>query len=183
MVLIKKRFQNIKLKLKQAIRAKNTPHDIALGFMLGTFVAILPTPGFSIALGLTIAVLHRRMSKIALAAAYAVWNPLTTAPIYALSYKLGNLLFGCAEVVRFHLEFWNHAWNLTMRFLVGAGLIALLAALVSYFVVKALAGQYQRRRAARLYASQLKKGMISGLTNPKTAKILVNHIPTEEVKP
>lgn len=50
--MIKKWTTKIKEHFQEIIRTKPSPHAIALGFTIGTFISILPTPGLNFALGL-----------------------------------------------------------------------------------------------------------------------------------
>lgn len=66
------------------------PEQIALGAAIGVFVALTPTVGFQMILAAVIATWCRASRP---AAVIPVWitNPLTIAPIYALTYQFGRL--------------------------------------------------------------------------------------------
>src|SRR5690606_31228748 len=67
--------------------------QLALGFALGTFIAVLPTPGFGVLIGIFLVFLFKRINKYTMLFSFAVWNPLFLTPIYLLSYKIGSWLF------------------------------------------------------------------------------------------
>lgn len=127
----------LKHHFKEVLALKTTPHEIALGFSVGTTIAILPTPGISILIGLLIILLYERISKISLFAAMAIFNPFVMAPVYVASYSLGNLLLGNApvEIIGF-----TGIWEYTRRFLLGnviiAGIIGMLSYYTIYFITK-----------------------------------------------
>ena len=131
--------------LSEVIRIKKSTHSIALGFSIGTFISILPTPGFSILIGLLILLIFKKVNKIAMLAAFVIWNPLVQAPIYLLSYKLGDLLLGAYPVVEYQLPFWYTVYHFSRRFFVGNLIIGVCLAITSYFLVKQLAQFYQRK--------------------------------------
>jgi uncharacterized protein (DUF2062 family) len=136
----KKSFKNkIKHHFEEILRTKISPHSIALGFSVGTFLAILPTPGFSILLGFLVILISEKINKYSLLFAMALWNPLVLLPIYGLSYKIGDMIFKDAPQKTFEIIFVDKFVNITRRLLVGNLLIALALAFISYFVVKFIA--------------------------------------------
>jgi len=108
------------------------PHEIALGFALGTFIALLPTFGFSVLLGLLLIFLFPNTNRPAVFLSLAVWNPIVQIPIYAASFYVGTMLFGNMPVVQYDLELLNQAYTFTRRFLVGHLLISTLLTIVAY---------------------------------------------------
>ncbi|MDP2310014.1 MAG: DUF2062 domain-containing protein [Pseudomonadota bacterium] len=75
------------------IRAPGAPRDVALGMAIGLFVSLIPVAQTLIALG--VAEAFRRFTRFKpsrVAAALGVWltNPLTAAPLYALSLLIGR---------------------------------------------------------------------------------------------
>ena len=127
-------------------KIQTSPNLIALSFAVGTFMAILPTPGLSIILGLIILLVFPRLSKLAMLAAFVVWNPLVTAPFYLLSYKIGGLLFGSEPLVKYNIVILNQAYNFSRRFLVGNLILALSISGACYMLVRILAELARRKR-------------------------------------
>ena len=142
-------FRKIKNKFKhhfhEVIRVKKSPHSIALGFSIGTLIAILPTFGLGALIGIIVILIFEKVNKFSLFIAFAVWNMLTLMPIYLLSYKIGEILFGTIPVYKFKIVLLNQAYNFTRRFLVGNFILAIVISVLSYFFVKKLAQVYQKK--------------------------------------
>jgi uncharacterized protein (DUF2062 family) len=132
-------------RLSKINTTKKSPNYIALGFALGTFLAILPTPGFSIGLGIILLLIFPKISKISMMAAIVVWNPFVTAPIYAVSYQIGDLFFRDHEILKIELTFLKQAWNFSKRLLFGTSIIGLTVSLISFFMIKYSVLAYRNR--------------------------------------
>jgi uncharacterized protein (DUF2062 family) len=141
-----KLIKKLKNHFNKVIRIKKSPHSIALGFAVGSFIALLPTPGFGYLLAFLITITYPRINKFALFAALLLWNPLLLAPAYMLSYRLGDIIFGDIEVVKYDIVLLDQAYNFTRRLLVGSLLIASLISLISYFIVKYMAKAYRNMK-------------------------------------
>jgi uncharacterized protein (DUF2062 family) len=144
------RCETVKKALKSywhdVISIKTSPHSIAIGFAVGTFISILPTPGFNILLGLLAVFVYKGISKISLFGSMAVWNPITLFPIYLASYRIGDFLYGSVPVVRYNVVILDQIYNLSRRFLVGNVLLAVVVSVVGYFIVRFIAVWYLSRR-------------------------------------
>lgn len=131
---------NLKTKFKKHLRAvmslKTSPHSIALGFSVGTFISIVPTPGMNILIGTLLVLVFKKLNKFSLLGSMAIWNPITMIPIYYLSVKIGSLIFGSAPVVKYHIEFLNQAYDYSRRFLAGNIIIALTVSFACYYLVR-----------------------------------------------
>jgi uncharacterized protein len=136
----------------ELLSIKTSPHSIAIGFAVGTFLSILPTPGLSILVGLFILFIYPRMSKISLFTSYIVWNPFVLGPIYILSYRLGVLISGSAETVKYQIVFFNQLYNFTRIYLVGSLIIALGISLLSYGLVYLAVSRYQKKKQEKEYS-------------------------------
>lgn len=69
----------------------DTPHRIAWGVLLGTFITFTPTLGFQIALYIAAATLLRA-NKISGIPVLFVSNPFTAVPLYYFVWRTGSLL-------------------------------------------------------------------------------------------
>jgi len=91
-------MRKIKEKVQTHIRGllstQASPHEVALGFAVGTFIEILPLYGLKTILSLLLAARIKQINKVALFSAITIWNSLFLIPIYSLSVKLGNFVFG-----------------------------------------------------------------------------------------
>jgi len=139
------------------LQAHNCPHDIAIGFAIGTLIAILPTPGLNIFIGILIILISKNINKIALFGAMALWNPIAQVPLYVLSYKMGDLLFGALPVVEYDVSITYLVMHFTRRFLVGNSIVAVTMATLSYFVVKYIAQRAQKRKTQNAQAQNSSK--------------------------
>lgn len=115
-----------------------TPHCMALGLAIGTFIALLPTFGFSVLLAILLAFLFPKMNRPAIFFALLVWNPIVQIPIYALSFNLGGFLFDGLPQTNYSIEILNQIYNFTKRFLVAHLIITTVTTLVVYFLTKYL---------------------------------------------
>ncbi|MFC1733264.1 DUF2062 domain-containing protein [candidate division KSB1 bacterium] len=140
---------NLKKGLKhhwhEIIKTKTSPHSIAIGFAIGTFISTLPTPGFNILLGVLVVLIYEKVSKIALFGSMAIWNPFTTPAVYYLSYKIGGLIFGASPVIEYKLSFIGFIFHNSRRFIVGNLILAATLSVVCYFVVKKTVNYYQKK--------------------------------------
>lgn len=73
------------------LRYRGSPHQVALGFAVGLFVALTPTVGVQMILGALIAHLLRANRALPVALAW-ISNPFTMGPIYYFNYRVGALL-------------------------------------------------------------------------------------------
>lgn len=144
--MLKKLIKKIKHHFTEVIKLKKSPHSIALGFAIGTFIAIFPTLGLSIILALIIIAIYPKLNKFTLLGALIVWNPLVTAPIHLLGYKLGTLIFGSTPVIKFNVVVINNLYNFSRRFLLGVFILSLIISVLSYFIVKGIAQYYQNKK-------------------------------------
>ncbi|MFP4089779.1 MAG: DUF2062 domain-containing protein [Cyclobacteriaceae bacterium] len=138
---IKDRFFKFLFNLLQS---NSTPEAIAAGFALGTSIAILPTPGFGIFLALFITVFFKKINKLAIAAAFTIWNPLVQAPLYWLSYVLGGLLFKPDPSLKFDIAIFDQLYHYSSRFLLGNLLIVIIITPIVYVVAYRFAQVFLR---------------------------------------
>ena len=127
--------QTLRDKWSQALIGDFTPHDIASGFAIGTFIALLPTFGLSILLVVFLLAISPSINKPAALLALAIWNPLTQIPLYTLSYQIGELLYSGAPVLQYEFEVLNQAYLFTRRFLTGHLVLVMTITIVSYITL------------------------------------------------
>jgi len=135
--MTKKIIKKLKEHFKEVLGIKTSPHSIVLGFAIGTFIAILPTLGFTYLIATIVMLVYAKESKIALFGALLIWNPFVLFPIYTLSYRLGDfILSGFPEV--YPLQVIGQFRYTTLRFLIGNFIIAMLFSVTSYFILRKL---------------------------------------------
>lgn len=145
MQLIKDVFKRVIHHFQAIVRIKKSPHEIALGFAVGTFLVLLPTPGISFLLALLVLFLFPRINKFTLLGAFIVWNPLLSIPLAGAGYRIGNLLFAGEPVMRFRIVLLNTIYHYTLRYAVGNTILAMILASVSYSGMRVIVWLFQRK--------------------------------------
>jgi uncharacterized protein (DUF2062 family) len=155
--------------IRHILLADDTPHSIALGTAIGTFIGLTPTGGVQMLLVMLVAFLCRpffRFNQIAALLMVYISNPLTAVPIYWFSYKVGTLFF--AETVTYkdfaHIfqydgfaEWWHSlvtiARDVGAPLLVGSLIVATVCAVISYPATQVLVRLFRHPRPRRSLAS------------------------------
>ncbi len=147
--MIKRSHRRIREKIShhfnEVLKAKYTPHSIAFGFSLGTFLSIFPTPGLSIMIGFLLLLIFAKINKLSMMAAFALWNPMTLIPIYFISYHIGHYLIGDLPEATVRIQLIGQAYNFTRSFLIGNIILSIVFGVMSYLIVRALAEAYYRK--------------------------------------
>jgi uncharacterized protein (DUF2062 family) len=143
---INKFKEKIVRQTKDILKSNNSPESIALGFALGTLIAILPTPGFGVFIALFIALFFKKMSKLAILVSFTFWNPIIVAPLYWLSYELGGLFFTPNPSIQFDLAIFDQLYHYSGKFILGNAMIAFLISPLSYLTVYLLVVKYLRKK-------------------------------------
>lgn len=147
---LRRYFKKLRYKTKrhfiEVLQSKTSDKSIAWGFAIGTFIAILPTPGFSILLGFLMIAIFKKINKIAVLISMAVWNGITVIPIYWASIKLGNLLFGKSPVIYVQFELLNQLISYTLRFLFGNLIITIPISILSFYVALLITKRFRSER-------------------------------------
>ena len=127
-------LETAKAKVSSLLNAETSAQNQAMGFALGTFISLLPTPGVNMALTLLLASWFR-LHKATVLLSLAIWNVFVTAPFFALSYRLGNWLFPAPATVSATAQWQAQVISFVQGFLVGNLIIAGLVTAVSYTIV------------------------------------------------
>lgn len=155
--MIKRIKNKIKHHFSEVSKIKTSPESIALGFAVGTFIAILPTFGLGIFIGLLVVLVFEKVSKISLIAAFAVFNPAIEFTLYALNYSIGYSILAGKELPEATVDIYNNLFIYTQRLFVGSVITATILALISYFLIYYAVKSYQKRFLTELmeeYKSQ-----------------------------
>jgi len=147
--LIRKYREKGRSLLQEFLSENTTPHSIAIGAAIGTFIAVLPTLGFTILLGLLAMLVYPKANKLALFASFVFWNPITLIPLYMASYSIGDALFGSQPVIRYNVIILDQIYNFSRRFLIGNFIIAIASSLLVYVLVRSVMFVYRKRRKSR----------------------------------
>ena len=142
-------FRYIYLRL---IRVGGDPVHIALGFSLGVFLGVFPTFGIGIPLALLLAS-ALRWNRVSAMLGSLVMNPITTPLFWTLSGTLGAAIFGVnANKVMTSVQNGERLRSLTMGagiYLVGNTIIALVSAVIAYFLALRVVTVYRKKRRER----------------------------------
>lgn len=163
------------------MRQHGSPEYVAAGLALGVLVGFLVPPGLQILILLLLA-LGLRFGKIAAILGTMVTNPFTYVPIYTFQVYVGTRLTGRA--VRLHVpagyeDFAAMLGNLRqygdllLAWIVGALVIGVPAAILSYYASKALVVEYRRLKQQRMAQRQQRReqllaeqAALKGATHP-----------------
>ena len=100
-----KTSDQIKAYFKEIAETKTTPHSIAGGFALGSFIALLPTMGLGIFIGMMLLLVFTKVNKISMFIAFAIWNPLVLLFLYPIEFTIGNAILSNIPSTEFRIEF------------------------------------------------------------------------------
>lgn len=134
-------------KIREALALRHTPHQTALAFSLGVFIAFSPTYGLHCASAVFTAWLFR-LNFPALLAGSLMNNPWTVVPILAATMWTGFALVGMPEVPHVPWEhfsllgFYEWIMPFLLPFILGSLTLGVLGALLAYPVGLLLAIRY-----------------------------------------
>lgn len=136
-------------------RLRATPYAIAAGCAAGVFVSFTPFMGLHFILAATIAWILRG-SLIASAFGTFVGNPLTFPFIWFAAYEFGNWILG-ERSKNLHIDLsdgiftssFEKLWPLIKPMTVGGVPLGLVAALISYYIVRRAVEAYQEKKRRR----------------------------------
>ncbi len=142
-------FRYIYLRL---VRVGGDPVHIALGFSLGVFLGVFPTFGIGIPLSLLLASVFR-WNRVSAVLGSLVMNPITTPLFWTLSATLGAAIFRIdASKVMTSVQNGERLRSLTVGagiYLVGNTIIALVSAVIAYFLALRVVTVYREKRRER----------------------------------
>jgi hypothetical protein len=141
------KISKFKEKLKEhfieILKTHKNTRSIALGFAIGSFITILPTPGFNILVGLLIVFLFPYVNKYALFTSYFVFNGFVKTPIYILALNLGYLLFGNGNPIIYD-SLRETIINAGIIFILGVLILDIIISIASYHVVYRIVEAYRK---------------------------------------
>lgn len=140
----------LKRNFVQVVKSNTSDRSIAWGYALGTFVAVLPTPGISTLIGLGLIAVFKKINKISVFIAMAVWNAFTVLPMYWLSHKIGHFLFNEESAFHFKLELLDQAYQYIRRFLIGNLFVSIPLAIFSFYFALFLVRKFRTIRKFRI---------------------------------
>ena len=159
--MIKKLKERIIKHLDKVAEIKTSPHSIASGFAIGTFIAIFPTFGFGIFIGLIVLFIFKRLSKLSMFASFAIWNPVILALMYPLDYAVGSLVLTGTPTKIYKIEILNYLFVHSRRFLVGSTILAITISLATYLLVLILVDYYQKKNKENKFSYNISPNPIN----------------------
>jgi len=143
------RFGRIRKRVRDAIEASfdhdQPPEQIAGSFAIGVFLTTLPTLGGNLVLMVILASRVAWINTVALFSSGIVINPLVKWGIYAVSVPLGIYLLGPIDGgLALELSLSGNR-PLLVRLVVGSLLLAVVATVISYGLVRRMVVAYRRR--------------------------------------
>ena len=136
--------------LHKLIHNESSPASVALGFALGTFIAILPTPGFGLFVGLAFTFLFKSINRVSLIVSMTLWNPLVLVPLYYASYLLGSFLLSKPIDFSYEPTLYDLLYEYSSSFLLGDFILASVFTLISYVLVYRAVAAFHRKKQLRL---------------------------------
>ncbi|OLP19868.1 hypothetical protein BST81_03300 [Leptolyngbya sp. 'hensonii'] len=136
------------------LRLRGSPVEIARGFSIGIFWGMFPLPGLQMVVAIVTAAIFRG-SKVAAAAGTWLTNPLTSLPIAALNFHVGQWFLGreLADLPMDNLQSPDGAIKLGGEFLtsffLGCFITGTLMGMLSYYAGVPLIKAIKRRAAQR----------------------------------
>lgn len=147
---LRDRLAAVKGEITRATHDEHTPRAIAGSFAIGTFIAMMPTLGTGLVLFVPLVYFVAWVSKIALLASVIIFNPVVKWGVYAGSFALGTAILGPVEGVTLAEVSLSAGPDIVLRLLVGNIILAMVAALGSYVLVKRFLDRYGEASVAEV---------------------------------
>ena len=126
------KFDKLKMRFKKILSLDAHPGHIAVGFAVGVFISFTPFFGLHTPMAIVMAFIFR-LNKVTCITGAWVNTPLTTVPVLAASYKLGELLLGNKPALfRVTSLEWNALKSYASAIILGSSVIGFFAALIGY---------------------------------------------------
>jgi uncharacterized protein (DUF2062 family) len=127
---------------KDVFSLKDEPKLIAKGFALGSFIGMLPIPGFQLIVSLGMATLLKLNKKAACIAVFNT-NLITGAFVFSFNYWLGKKILGVnpsfiiGDKINYHFisTIFKAGSDVFFSMLAGGILTGLFASAIIYFVI------------------------------------------------
>ncbi|MEI8012190.1 MAG: DUF2062 domain-containing protein [Candidatus Omnitrophota bacterium] len=147
------KFKDIKKSLRDLLVLHSSPHGIALGVALGVFIGILPLYGLHTLLVIVAAVLVKDANKVAIFLGTSISLPPTVPFITWAGYNIGTHMLS-GTYPPFPWDFFSHfsyreLWRLYLPLFTGSCVIAVIGAVMFYFLVVWAARRWAMRRQAK----------------------------------
>ncbi|WP_090506386.1 DUF2062 domain-containing protein [Natronorubrum sediminis] len=135
----------VRAGLVKAFREERTPREVAASFAMGVFVTALPTGGLGLGLFFVFVSIWPWISKPALFASVAVFNPFVKPAIYVVSFQVGAFVLGSESAASYEMLSSEFAWVALQQLLVGNFIVAVILSVIGYVVVLHLTRVHRRQ--------------------------------------
>ena len=130
--------------LHDSFSEEYSSEQIARSFAIGVFITMLPTLGAGLLVFVVLAALVSWINKVALFASVVVFNPVVKWGVYAASMTLGVVLLGPPEGgLDPSAVSLNSGSDVLLRLLVGNLILAIIATVIGYMVVRRMVVAYR----------------------------------------
>ncbi len=162
-------LQKIKAGLKQMWQLKDTPESVAQGFALGSFIGMMPIPGFQMMVALAFASVLKVNRKSACVAVFNT-NVATGLFVFAFNFWLGkrilglNTEFSMPEKLGFGFinTVLKSGFDVFISLTLGGCITGVVAAAISYWIVKLI-----------LKFRHMKNNSATNQTNPNKQYVVI----------
>ena len=128
--------------LKSIVTLHGKPHHIAGGFALGSFIGMMPIPGFQMVVSLVLAVLLRISKKAACIGVFNT-NILTGAFIFGFNLWLGKTILGISlnftmpDKIGFDFIklVFSAGADVFLSMVIGGIITGIISAVISYYIL------------------------------------------------
>ena len=163
-----------KFVIQKILHADDTPHAIALGTAVATFIAFLPLVGLQTIISISLAAALRANKAVCVPIVW-ITNPFTLVPIYGACFGLGrwvmaspqdtdsvfvlNELGQQQQVSVLMLDFWKSLFSrlagLGLELWVGCAIVGVVLSIVAYLAARWGVSTYREKRRLRLLRKSL----------------------------
>jgi uncharacterized protein (DUF2062 family) len=142
---------SIKCQFNKMLSLNTSPHEIAIGFAVGSFIVILPSLFLDVPILILLTFLFPKINKLAALSALVVWNPLVLWPLYGVGYFTGAVFFPNLPAVGLDIPLLGKLVSFfSLRFLAGMAVLAAVLAVIGYIALWMVVRLYQKKKAALL---------------------------------
>lgn len=134
----KQKLKELWRKLKKETLSRKSPHQIALGVGIGSFIGIFPIQGFKTAVVVLIGSLYKKVNIIAVFTASTILSfPVAVPFVYFLDYWIGTKILGIRAV--FTVSSFKH-FNMEMlgssvgALFLGGAVVGIAIGVIAYFL-------------------------------------------------
>jgi uncharacterized protein (DUF2062 family) len=130
--------QSLKTRVLNLWKSHSSPHEIALGIAVGVFIGVTPFYGLHLIMAFIVALVLKRVNKVALFLAVNISLPPTIPFITWAGYEIGRSILGSAYPPLGWNDFLHFSHETFFKFfyalLIGSFILGIGLSSLSYFV-------------------------------------------------